>query len=321
MRSQTIETNEFRWLPYTLTSPTSSTPCASQLRTRKQYEENVRMHLINSEPTKSLCPVSSVDEVEDKDITCTKKREIRVEKIAEQDFGASLLCFDDAIFIAYVEKYATADTYTAAYRAGLKFGDEICSINRVNVSDLCRSVPNGVRVAKSELDYAMILVLEVIDQSAFSQHVIPMSKQSHRMKGGELPEQIGILFAEDGDILDVAEGSVGEKSGLTRGSRIIRIGGQFTVNTSPRSYEKLFRKSQRRNQQVTVTAGNTVLTCGLISEALRHLAELHANYDLLSYNLNVHLENDFSSEPKPASSMSRFWSYLGKAFKRSSISK
>eukprot|EP00122_Pirum_gemmata_P016827 Pgem_evm1s15740 len=69
------------------------------------------------------------------------KREVEIQKLAGLFFGVALCYVDSAVFVVGLDKYCANNNsyykqeYTPAYKMGLKWGDQLTSINDTSVDE------------------------------------------------------------------------------------------------------------------------------------------------------------------------------------------
>eukprot|EP01134_Creolimax_fragrantissima_P001471 CFRG1471T1 len=273
---------------------------------QRQTNQELSIHLIadaffaaahqrnrNDQPFYSTTPDSS-DEPEII-LKHKPKRELTLEKPAGEYFGAEVAFVGGRLFVVWVDKYGdnrNSTALSAAFRAGLGFGDEITRINTSNV----KTFGNSVSSMYTFLDSLDKIYLEVVDKTVFTHHVLTFnntegirsSSQSTLTTEGE--ETVGLSFAQNGTITRVVEGGLGFLAGLQEGEKIVRIGNMHTLNTHPRGLARLFARAKKSSKTSSIIV--SVAPARLIS-ILANAAEAVIKTRFLSCELNYVLDHDF----------------------------
>eukprot|EP01134_Creolimax_fragrantissima_P006490 CFRG6490T1 len=223
---------------------------------------------------------------EAQDETIISKRSVTLKKQRGQDFGAEL-CFQNGhLYVVWVDKFerrgdGKTEKYTAAFKGGLGFGDEITSINSMGVS----AFRDGLASYYDALDIPEDIILEVIDKTAFANHVmdtIPLKQSTTSF--------LGLTFSQSGTITRVDPDGLAHKAGLTVGRKIIRIDDEHVINIHPRQIVNCLFKSitSSKGPQISIITGPAIIV-NVLSLATEKMLKQRD----LQCQLNHALDSDF----------------------------
>eukprot|EP00123_Amoebidium_parasiticum_P022964 comp98756_c0_seq1/m.48709 comp98756_c0_seq1/g.48709 ORF comp98756_c0_seq1/g.48709 comp98756_c0_seq1/m.48709 type:complete len:294 (-) comp98756_c0_seq1:270-1151(-) len=147
------------------------------------------------------------------------RREITLSKVSGESFGAVLTTHHFRVFVVYVFQLTKNRQYTAAYRAGLNFGDEVVAINRHYVTELDEQQMTDM------LTNSDVLFLEVVDNP---------NAEHHSTKIVPKDRNFGIQEYSKGEIVRVAAGSPADRAGLRPGSTVLSVNGKSALGFTDR---------------------------------------------------------------------------------------
>lgn len=206
------------------------------------------------------------------------RREVVVIKEPNEAFGAVLTARHLRVYVVFVFKYTSSRECTAAYRAGLHFGDEIVSINSHYVTDLDEQQMTELMAVSD------VLFLEIADNPHTETHLATVEQQDRNF---------GIQEYSAGEIVRVAPEGPAARAGLVTGRTIVAVNGKSTLGFSDRQVIDAISKAFHLGQTVIVDT-----MAGDVADILQ-LALLEALVALRApATPNELIDNDFSWEPQ-----------------------
>eukprot|EP00121_Abeoforma_whisleri_P014224 Awhi_evm1s13117 len=174
----------------------------------------------------------------------TLRREISILKTEHVHFGSILACIDERIYVLQIDKYVYDDhnqqnSLSAAYRCGLKWGDEITVVNGVNVHQL--DIHSIYKILNSSFE----VNLTIIDTPE-----IRTVKIKKDQKYKHCNEAIGLCY-KDGKIAHIAKNSPCELAGLKKETVVVFIGEHCVLETSGPKVKKCIEHEWKKKKEVT----------------------------------------------------------------------
>eukprot|EP00123_Amoebidium_parasiticum_P017484 comp23869_c0_seq1/m.41824 comp23869_c0_seq1/g.41824 ORF comp23869_c0_seq1/g.41824 comp23869_c0_seq1/m.41824 type:complete len:404 (-) comp23869_c0_seq1:202-1413(-) len=174
------------------------------------------------------------------------KRWVRVAKRAKEDFGAQLWCARGKIYVVFVSEFPVSNGTgagpsmfrSAAYRIGLRFGDEIVSVNEVDTNKL------GVLACMDTMKEGNTLDLEICEAALeYPVHIQPT---------GSLGQHFGITYG-GGKIKSVLVDSLAYRSGLQPNYTVISVKGKSAVGKTDEDVVGMLTKALKDREPFVVS--------------------------------------------------------------------
>ena len=155
------------------------------------------------------------------------KREVRIRKKEDVDFGFELCRIGSKVYVIKVDKFDEKFQVTPAYRSGLRFGDELLHIDEIEIKKLT------IKEIHIMLKYVDNVVLTVQD---------PIEKQVFVEREYFDLGIIGIWCDSGSKIGRVCKSSPSFRSGITSEMTITKIQGKLQLGKCSNSVNRTLKK-------------------------------------------------------------------------------
>eukprot|EP00121_Abeoforma_whisleri_P003670 Awhi_evm1s3304 len=210
------------------------------------------------------------------------RREVTVSKTEFTRFGATLCSIDNCVFIVHVDKIVYEDgaenSFSAAYRCGLKWGDEITILNGINVDQL------DILSIYKILDTSSEVSLTIIDTPEI--RTVKIKKDCNKHNN----DMIGMWY-KNGKIVHVAKDSPSEMAGLKKDTVVVFIGDNCVLGKGGAQLKKHIEDGWKRNGEVVFSTATTSWAVAMTS-ATKYVVErkFQNHYSIKDVVESTHLE-------------------------------